>query len=1309
MPLCGPDTENPGEVVAGRFEIERFVDAGGMGSVYRAVDRTTGDVVALKLLAVGADAWRFRREAELLAELRHPGIVRHVAHGTSETGQPYLAMEWLEAESLDALLARRDLTLVEVVALALRVAEALSAAHARNIVHRDLKPSNLMLENGQIERVKIIDFGIALERARAHRDTRTGIAMGTPEFMAPEQARGESVIDARADIYSLGAVLFECLTGRPPFVGGDVMAVLAKVLLEEPPHLHELRPEVPDSLDRLVASMLAKDKNDRPPDAEYVRRELEELTRDGLTARATTPSAPPVGLSSGEQLSVSVVFLYRSEAGRRALSVGDSTVDAEALPLDADAASRALDPMMDVVRRFDARAEVLLDGSVVVLLRARGTIRDLVAHAAACALGLRAVAADTPISLATGRAEVGSRLPVGDVIERAAGLAKGVGCKDGVRVDEVTAALLDERFDRLHDAQGTVLVGRRQEDRVRTLLGKPTKCLGREAELSMLDALWNQCVEEPVARAALAVGAAGVGKSRLRYELGRQLRSRGQPVEVWLARGEAMGAGAAFGMLAQIVRSTADVQEGAPLDVRRDKLAERVQRHLPRMNCHRVATFLGEMIGAPFPDENDLQLRTARRDALVMSDQIRSAWEDFVGAQCNAGPLLIVLEDLHWGDQPTIKLIDAVLRLYAEKPLMVFALARPEIDELFPDLWAERDLKRIVVAGLTRRSSERLVMTVLGEAADPALVARLVEQAGGNAFYLEELIRAAAEGSDAAPPESVVLTVQSRLEAMESDARRVLRAASVFGQVFWEAGVTALLGGSRQRTDVTRWLDELVAREVVTRRARGKFADQSELVFRHALVRDAAYAMLTDDDKKLGHLLAAKFLESAGETDAMTIAEHLERGGDRLRSVEAFARAAEQALEGNDLAAAIARVERGVQSRAEGPLLGALRRIQTDAHLWRGEIAEAERAGREALSLLEPGSEPWGDVAGATAEASARLGDLEKMVALSQELRDLLRSGRGGAGCARGAGRAAIGLIGAGLNELANELLAAAEAALISEPGQAAGASVQRARAFSALQRGRATECLERCLDAVRTFEEVGDARSACLTRANAGFSLIEVGAHLEAERMLSEALVAAERMGLGHTLAGIRQNLGRALSLLGRFSDARRVLGDAIAAFEKHGDRRMSGASRAYLAKALCDAGEPDAAEREARAAILSLEQAPPLRAYARGVLGAVMVGAGRATEALDHTRDAMAFLESQGHLEEGEILLRLAHAEALNAVGDGEGARSALAIARERLLERASAITRPDWRQSFLANIPENARTLELAKAWLPDRVAP
>src|SRR6185369_2783030 len=255
----------PGDLIGERFEIDKHVASGGMGQVFRARDVQNGELVAVKMLLgdLAAHMARFDHERRALARLSHPGIVRYVAHGLAASGQPYLAMEWLDGEDLASRLARGKFSVEDSLELAIRVAEALSAAHARDIVHRDLKPSNIFLVDGQIERVKVLDFGIA-RLDSGTRVTLTGTIIGTLGYMAPEQAGTERAVDARADVFSLGCVLFECLTGTPAFEADHPMALLTKLVFAEPPRLSDVLPSAPAALDALLGRMLAKDPAERP-------------------------------------------------------------------------------------------------------------------------------------------------------------------------------------------------------------------------------------------------------------------------------------------------------------------------------------------------------------------------------------------------------------------------------------------------------------------------------------------------------------------------------------------------------------------------------------------------------------------------------------------------------------------------------------------------------------------------------------------------------------------------------------------------------------------------------------------------------------------------------------------------------------------------------------------------------------------------------------------------------------------------------------------------------------------------------------
>ncbi|MGK4004889.1 protein kinase [Sorangium sp. So ce1036] len=1328
-----------GEVVDGRFEIEAHAASGATARVYRARDRQSREPVALKLLQTAAapSLSALAREALALATLRIPGVARYVAHGATAGGRLYLAMEWLDGETLSDRLARAPLTVAESLTLAACVAETLAAVHRLGFVHCDVKPENLILQGGALSRVKLIDFGVArLSGAAGEEETPApGEIRGTPQYMAPEQARGELEIDARADVFALGSVLFECLTGRAPFEGSDPLSVLMRVLLEEPPRVRELRDDVPAAVDRLVARMLSKAREGRPRDGGAVAAELAvavatelavaiasdlsgeawaDLSGDAwadlsgetwaeLAAEALEPhlhpGAPPSSLPPGareittRERKVMCLLLARE---------GQADADATLSAAEGEDRSRAI---RELVARHHGRIELLEARWLLVTLSGSAEPTDLAAQAARCALSLRELLGAARLSLVTGRAELAARLPVGAVIDRLVQLAQGG--RDplrpaAIRIDDMTAGLLGARFDTTHDASGCWLHGAREEPETPpSLLGRPTPYLGRARELELLEAEIARCLRGPRAGAVLVTGAVGAGKSRLCYELRRALRARGEPVQVWIGQADPMSAGSAFGLLQRALRRGLGLHDGEPLASRQRKIRARVERRCGAAAAARVAPFLGELAGAPFPDDDDVQLKAARRRPQLMSDQLRLAWEDFLDAECAREPVLLVLDDLHWGDLPTVALVEAALRNLKGRPLAVLALARPSVHELFPGLWGAHLSREIRLPPLSPADGERLVREALGPGASAGLVRTLVERADGNPFCLEEQIRAAARGRTSSPPETVLAVVQAGLDALDPEARRVLRAASVFGEAFTAAGAAALVG----RAEVARELDELARREAIVRLGEGGAAGDAAYRFRHALLREAAYGMLTEGDRRLGHALAGGFLAQRGEADPMALAEHFERGGEPARAATAYLAAARQALRGNDLGAVIARAARGVACDPAPATVGELCLLESQAHFWRGDLALAEERAERAAEHLAPGSAAWFSALTQIVVAAGPAGGHDRVERWARLARDTAASiEEGGAAKSICLSSAALMLVFGGRYALADALIEGAERALPGAPplDLDAVANLHEARAIRAHAHGDPGASLAGIEAALAAFEQAGDVRRACMARMNLGYSYGQAGQLEAAEAALRQALAESERMELHGTTAYVLQNLGLVLAHRGRLDEARSAEETACAMLARHGDVRMEGCARIYLARILLLAGDPGAAEREARAADALLERAPPMRAYAVAVLGGALLDQGRAGDALAAAERARALLDEVG-VEEGEEVVRLVHAEALAACGRRAEAARAIADARARLLARAAKISDPAFRARFLESAADSARTLALARSWL------
>ncbi len=1283
-----------GSLIAGRFALEEKVGTGGMGSVHRALDTLTGELVALKVLhAPGEHAERFARETAALAEISHPGAVRYVAHGVLPTGEPFLAMQWIEGETLARRLRRGKLSIAESLVIAGRIAAALGSAHARKLVHRDVKPTNVMLAGGEVDRAMLVDFGLARHSAAAE-VTKTGMLVGTPGYIAPEQARGERELGPQVDVFSLGALLFKCLTGQNAFHGDDLVSVLAKVLFEPPPRVRDLLPEVPDTLDDLVTRMLAKDPADRPADGQAVAEELAGIEAPRSGAPLPRRSSIPPTLTHGEQRLVSVIVAQTeppTETGSKAATERER--------------------LSPVVREFGGTLETLASGTLVATLQGTGSATDQATRAARCALRVQTEMGETPVVLATGRGVVSGPLPVGEAIERAAALlhaetarrASGAG-RCGIRTDETTAGLLDARFELGGDDQGGLFLTQEREiaDATRKLLGMVTPCVGRERELGTLMAAWEECGEEEVASVTLVVGDAGVGKSRLRYEFVRRVKERGDKVEVWVGRGDPMQAGSPFALARQVLRQAARVLEGEPLPVRQQKLRARIARHAAPGDVARLSEFLGEIAGVPFGDEESAQLRAARRDAVLMGDLMQRAWEDFLAAECAANPVLLVLEDLQWGDLPTVRLVDGALRSLADSPLMVLALGRPAVRDAFPRLWSGRRTTSLHLGEISRKAAEKLVRHVLGDRITAPTVARIIGLAGGNVFYLEELIRSIASGHGDALPETVLAMVQARLDALEGDARQVLRAASVFGDVFWGGGVSALVDASLA-PHAGEWLDTLCEREIVSRRSEGRFPGEREYIFRNALVREAAYATLTAQDRAVGHRVAGTWLERAGETDPLLLAGHYGQSGQPSRAAPWYLRAAMRAVGGNDLDGAVECAELGIRCGAAGEELGLLRTLLGNVAWWRGESARAVSCFEEALRLLPEGGDAWCNAAGQLAAAWGRMHRTEELTALAGRV-EKAAHGTFGAALAIAVAQTCVAFAHAGDPAASMSMLALLESHGSSEVMQEPIVAAQAATARAAIAHfaGDVGAMLEWTLESVRQFDQIEDRRNGCSRRVNLGYGYIEAGMYEEAERVLRETLAIGDRMGLDSVSAASKQNLGLALSHLGRAEEARALQEDAIEAFHAQKRPRMEDGSRIYHAHALARAGMHDEAAAQARSIARREDLPPTFRAYALAVLAHIELLRDDKDAALAASREAYDLLVTLGGIDEGESLVRLVWAEALFANGQERTGRVAIGDAARRLRARADRMTSAAVREAFLTQVPENALTLEIAQAW-------
>jgi len=1273
----------PGDVIAERFLLEKILGQGGMGTVYRAFDRARDRVVAVKLLLDEISTKRFLREATFLADLRHPAIVEYIAHGTSADGSPYLAMEWLEGEDLASRLNRGPLPVGDAVELIARVADALGAVHAAGVVHRDIKPQNLFLPGSSADKVKILDFGVARGEGHHTKLTQSGMLMGTPSYMAPELARNPGKPDARVDVFSLGCVLFECLTGEKLWSGEYLWAIITRIVAEDAPRLTTLVPTAPPELEAVLDRMLAKAPDARFSNGAQVAKALREVQA------SAPPSIMPrsTRITGREQRFLCVVLSSPTGGGDETIS---RTTHGELIPLAREAAASC-----------SGEVEFLLNGSVVGTFARSASPTDEATRAAQFALTLSALMPGTSLAMVAGKGVLRGTRAVDQIIVHATDLLSQspTVAPGGIRIDDATATLLEMKFD-LVQLDGVQLLSRERSplDFTGRLLGKPTSCVGRDRELSALRSMLEEVRAEPVARAALVTAPAGMGKSRLVQEFLRGALAASPPPEVLFARADSHGA---FALATDILRRTAGLIDKEPLGVKRQKLRGRLGRHLQTEDLDRVAEMLGEIAGVPAADDEASEaLRAARSDPTVMGDAVRAAWEDWLSAELSARSVLIVLEDVHWGDLPSTRLLDAALRNIPDRPLMVLATARPEVHTAFPSLWAERGAQELRLAGVTKRASEKLVREVLGEDVDPDTLRLIVERAEGHPFYLEELIRAAAAHAvNDALPHGVLGMLQARFDALGDSAKRVLRAASVFGQTFWRGGVMALIG-VREQGLVDEQLALMVSKELFERRATSSVPGDVELTFRHALVRDAAYEMLTTRDLEVGHRLAGAWLEQHGEADPVLLAQHHDRGGQSRRASRWYRKAAELAMDGNDVARAIELGNLALRNEEERRTTTSLQLLLAEAHYWHGDIADAEKLAGLARAQLDSGSKDWFAALALQITCTGQHGKNETVVellALASRAQANSDAVSAQIVCvSRGASQLVWAHLGDRVQDSLARLIALSSGPVQLEPMAAGWA--HRVRGERHFVRGHLEAAFSELERAREIFDRAGASRSKVMVWLTWAALVAATGDAGRSTPSMLRAVREARRLGVPYLLAYGQVTLGIDGVYRGDMPAACEHLEAGLEGLV--GSARLEFLGRFYMSIALEQQGDRQGALVQARLAS-ELAVVDYLRGTALGQVALLTVETDAAA-AVELGKRAAAHTAHQEEFELFAGYAELGLAEALHAIGRTTEARHVIGRAASLLDKFAEQLGTPDAGKRYRTRPYPNARIFERARDW-------
>ena len=780
------------------YEITEEIGSGGMATVFRAYQPSMDRHVAIKVIrsSILQDAAlreRFQREARLIARLEHPHLLP-VYDFDGEHNPPYIVMRYLEGGTLKQIQQRGGVPRDEFLYILRQLAGALDYAHRQGVVHRDLKPSNVMIDREG--NAFLTDFGIA-RAAGLDRDlTGTGFMVGTPGYMAPEQARGDGMADKASDIYSLGVIAFEVLTGAPPYENENGFEVILAHMNSPVPKASERDDKLPKAIDPVLARALAKETGERFSTAT-------EFVEALIGAMRIKPSEAPASLQSMTQtISVDQLNARRKKKDEDETPGTDTPSDQQrqmtAVSVDVKELAEILYEKGADAERVRSRMDALLSSLSDVAKTHGGTTHSRAGEAGLILWGrdkareddpenaIRAALAMREKVLIEARKVLGSGwepteenplpftagITTGPVLlEREgdsgayvasgapitlAGRLKEAAPPGGILVAHETFTLVRGVFtfslreplrvrgrkDPVEVYLVTQVKPRAFRLRAQGIEGVETRMIGREIELRLLQEALTLTLEDGETQVVTVVGEAGVGKSRLLFEFSNWTDLQEQTVWFFQARATQPSMLEPYSLTRDLFSFRFQILDSDSLAVVREKFLKGVEQFMGR-GSERKAYFIGQLVGFDFTSVPEVEA------ALKDGDAFRRTAQGYLGelftTASRENPVMIHIEDIHWADDRSLDLINNLVRDNVDLPLFVLCMARPSLYERRPQ-WGEgqRFHERIQLEPLSQLSSRRLVRELLKHVPEVPTALRdlVVDRADGNPFYIEELIKA---------------------------------------------------------------------------------------------------------------------------------------------------------------------------------------------------------------------------------------------------------------------------------------------------------------------------------------------------------------------------------------------------------------------------------------------------------------------------------------------------------------------------------------------------------------------------------------
>lgn len=990
---------------------------GGMATVYRArqtsVERDVAIKVILKGIAGDSDAvQRFQREARLIARLEHPHILPvHDFDGSHEP--PYIVMRYLDGGTLKDVMDQGLLPHDEIAYLMRQVCSALDYAHRQGITHRDVKPSNILIDREG--NAFVTDFGIARFAAGdgKNRITGTGMIVGTPDYMSPEQALGNDDVDYHTDIYALGVMLFEMLTGELPFKADSALQALMLHVHEPVPSIRAKHPNLSTELDEVIQRAMAKDRGNR-------FRSATEMSIAITAALGGTMSSSPTHLRAAAGTSVIRRLGKETVTDRQPTpSAQNKTVVAlnisvtayselVAEVMNAEAAQRALTTF------WTAATQVLNEHSGVIFMRTDHEMLAVWGSASAReddseqAIRVALQLQSTLRELSAVPLDADEPLPLNIGIHRGLALLTPSDKTNPSSISGVTISLTNRL---MQNAEGLILIthdifrqvlgvfdmqpsepikvrGRTEKvmtyqvDRAKPrafrvalhgVEGIETQLIGRDAEFKQIQKAFLIAVEDGETQVVTLVGDAGVGKSRLLYEFDKWGELRPELYFIFSGRATPAMPLRPYALIRDMLDFRFVVQDDDSPEAALSKFENGVAELIGKND--EMAHFIAYLCGvnaATSPYVKDIL-----SDAQETSRRARHALIQFINTLTRQGPVVIELEDIHYADDASLDLLNDVFIADDARHLLVLGSTRASLYERRPT-WGsgQRFHTRLDLKPLDKRDSRDLLLDILQKVPDVPkdLRDKLVERAEGNPLYLEELVKMLLDDhvilkeSDEVwrietsrldnlhVPSTLTGLMEARFDTLLYPEKITLQRASVIGRIFYDTALQSIdRADDTHLNDLAAILAKLTEREFIYRRETSAFADSTEYIFASAMLRDMLYGRLLERQRQAYHTGAADWLVNLERADDYLplIAEHYEKAGNTAQAAVFLQQAGAAASQRGAYREAIVFFRRALELLPDTTPEVKLPLLLGvgDAHTWLGDVEPARASLNEALTL----------------------------------------------------------------------------------------------------------------------------------------------------------------------------------------------------------------------------------------------------------------------------------------------------------------------------------------------------------------------